>query len=275
MPLRAALARWRDPLLLIGLLLLPFVVFVRQALVQTAFYKHDVQHYFYPLPYRASAVCRAGLCAALEPLCVQRHAAAGRWPDRAVLSAELAVLLSARRRGAELRCAAPVLDRRPGHVPVCAQPGARARAVPAWRGRLYVRRLSDRAGGSPLDHERRGADPAAVLLRRAGAAHPVAALVRGCGGERWRSRRSPATRRCLSIRRWRLACMCWCAPSSYGGSAADRRALYLLPCPARLHLYPRLWPGRDPAGALGRAGESVAARRRGQLRLCVQRVDGR
>jgi hypothetical protein len=58
LPLRAALWRWRGYLAMIGLLLLPFGVFPQLALLQRVFFKHDVQHYFYPyhvLPTRLVA----------------------------------------------------------------------------------------------------------------------------------------------------------------------------------------------------------------------------
>jgi Bacterial membrane protein YfhO len=48
LPLRAVLWRWRDYLAALGLLLLPLAVFPQLALLQRAFIKHDVQHYFYP-----------------------------------------------------------------------------------------------------------------------------------------------------------------------------------------------------------------------------------
>jgi hypothetical protein len=48
LPLRATLWRWRGTLAAIGLLLLPLVVFARQALLRSVFYKLDVQFYFYP-----------------------------------------------------------------------------------------------------------------------------------------------------------------------------------------------------------------------------------
>jgi Bacterial membrane protein YfhO len=48
LPLRAVLWRWRGYLAALGLLLLPLAVFLQPALLQRVFFKHDVQHYFYP-----------------------------------------------------------------------------------------------------------------------------------------------------------------------------------------------------------------------------------
>ena len=58
LPLRAAIWRWRRFLAVIGLLLLPPAVFPQPALLQRVFFRHDVQHYFYPyhlLPARLVA----------------------------------------------------------------------------------------------------------------------------------------------------------------------------------------------------------------------------
>src|SRR5215208_5639213 len=52
--------RWRAPLAMVTLLLLPLVVFLRLALLRDVFYFHDVQYYFYPYHALAAALVANG-----------------------------------------------------------------------------------------------------------------------------------------------------------------------------------------------------------------------
>ena len=178
---RRALVVWRDLACVIGLALLPLLVFWQAATLRGVFFIHDIQYYFYPYHNVTASLLRQGQLPLWNPYSFSGMPLLGdgqtamfyppNWlffllPGAAALNYALILQFSIAGVGAFF-------------VWPCAAPGPAGGA--GCGAGLHVLRLPDGARCSPVDPERRGAGAVGVPRRRRRAAHPHGALVRTGG----------------------------------------------------------------------------------------------